>query len=103
MLATFSLAVSTICTRPLNVSAMDVSSLRRHGDPWGGQTTTRDERGQPRQFRKGGNTGATLLSVDRELNSELTRRAGTSGICVGRRAEGCRDVVRVREIACVRA
>ena len=44
-------------------------------------------------------TSVTVLSPDGEINRELTRRSRTSGIRVGWRAEGSRNVVRVREIS----
>ena len=43
------------------------------------------------------------LSPYGELDSELTWNSRTSGKCRGRRAKGSRDIVRVREIAGVRA
>jgi hypothetical protein len=43
-------------------------------------------------------TSVTVLSPDGEINRELTRRSRTSGKCRRRRAEGSRDVVRVREV-----
>ena len=48
-------------------------------------------------------SSVTVLSPGGEINRELTRRSRTSGKCRGRRAEGSRDVVRVREVSGVRA
>jgi hypothetical protein len=45
----------------------------------------------------------TFLSPHAELHCELTRRSRTSRVRVERRAKGCRDAVRICEIASIRA
>ena len=88
---------SATCDRAREPATSDRASTSLEGD----QTSPKHKPDLLR-FRAHGSLNGKILSPHAELDCELTRRSWTSGVRVGRRAKGSRDVVRLREIACTR-